>query len=242
MVRERNSILFRNTHAEDREKRRQAEINRSRGILSKADREFLFGIKEYKHRQSVLNREQEIRTRTKNAIRDFGLLVDLLDEKERKRIFEALDDAEHGSVDEFAAVVIEFLYQGIGRDSDRLEDIIARALYGIERKSHGVGGYQGKVQEITTNIEIKRGYDADAIYERYKGGRGHELSPAEIGVLLLEGKLSDDELDDLTPPEGEDDLYIPHRHVPNELTPSSFVEPPESNSTGSAEDEMDSED
>lgn len=241
MVRERNSVLLRNTHAEDKANRREAEINRSRGILSKTDREFLFGIKEYKHPQTETNRRSEIRTRVENGIKDFGLLVDLLGEKERKRIFEALDDSEYGSIDEFAAVVIEFLYQGIGEDPDRLEDIIARALYGIERESPGVGGYQGKVQEITTDIEIKRGYDADAIYERYKGGRGHGLSPAEIGVLLLEGKLSDDELDDLTPPEGEDGLHIPHRHVPDELTPSSFVEPPESNNTESAEDEMDSE-
>lgn len=66
-----------------------------KGFLTTADREFLRGEREYtgeNAKQMRYQRRESIRERTRGAFRDFSLLYDTLDEKERNKIFDVGED------------------------------------------------------------------------------------------------------------------------------------------------------
>jgi len=81
-------------------------------ILTKTEREFLRGEKEYADEKSETNKMQNIRERVFQSLTDFELLAEELPEEERQKIFEQLsEESESHGADE-AASVIEFLYKG----------------------------------------------------------------------------------------------------------------------------------
>lgn len=81
-------------------------------ILTKSDREYLRGDKQYKGQKSESNKLRDIRERVYQSLLDFELLVDELPEEERQKIFERLSEESdsHGAYE--AASIIEFLYKG----------------------------------------------------------------------------------------------------------------------------------
>jgi len=92
-----------------------------KGFLTETDKEFLRGEREYSgenSKQMRYQRRRAVRERTREALRDFGLLNRTLDETERDKIFAAeprsreLKDLQ-GDVRE----VIQFLYTGLGGEA-----------------------------------------------------------------------------------------------------------------------------
>jgi len=89
-----------------------------RGFLTKTDREFLRGGKEYtgeNAKQQRYERREAIAARTRQAFHDFALLYDTLDEHERDRIFDPPRDDVfplHDAVRD----TLSFLYWGIERE------------------------------------------------------------------------------------------------------------------------------
>ena len=63
------------------------EEERGRGILAPVDREFLTGEQEYNHRQTAYNRRTTLQERVINAILDFTVLYEHLDDADRMKLF-----------------------------------------------------------------------------------------------------------------------------------------------------------
>lgn len=171
----------------------EPDVNRPRGILSRTDREYLWGRKEYKHAQTEANRRQEIRERVSNGLRDFQHLWFLMDHDERTRIFEELDeDVLYQSLTGLMA----FVYLGLEQDKNRLEKIIDKGVY-LGANLDESGRWAGEANNVDTSIEIQYNPDVGQIYDRLKQGKTTQLTPAEIGVLVREGKLDGSDLDTL---------------------------------------------
>lgn len=171
---------------------------RPRGLLTDTDRQFMWGVKEYPHESTASNRRADIRERMENGLRDLFYLT-MLSDRDRERILDDLKEhGEPGELRSAIASLIQFLY--IGLDAD--EDVLAETL------AHGIGNaenellpddktyYSGASVEagVDVEIDIKRGFDVDDIEERLRAGRGTTLTPAEVGVLVREGRVDEEDI------------------------------------------------
>lgn len=84
-----------------------------RGLLTNTDREWLQGEKEYKNKQTELNKRQDIRNRVFEAFDDFALLAEELPKEDRQKIFERLREESETNCVEEVSPLIEFIYTGL---------------------------------------------------------------------------------------------------------------------------------
>jgi len=169
------------------------DLDRPRGILSKTDRKYLVGYKDYEHEQSELNRKQEIRKRIQNGFQDFELLENYHDLDQREMVFDELDETE---LDHYIASVISYLYKSSQGDVKWLEDNIHTGVF------KGLTTYQdgaplGDIKSISVDIEIEYEPDVKKIYEKFKDTNGELLTAEEVGLLVRHGKLSEEDIKDL---------------------------------------------
>lgn len=88
------------------------DIDRPRGILTRADREFLANGEESYSRQAAHERRKAIRERVTNALQDFTLLCEL-EKEERNKIFPEPGTAASRRVEAAVSDAIKFLYLGM---------------------------------------------------------------------------------------------------------------------------------
>jgi len=185
------------------------DLERGRGILSKADREYLLGEAEMEHEQSKRNAEARIRNRVTNSILDFNLLVHELKKKDRQQIFQnASDDSEF--VDGLTAM-LSFAYMGLKETGVDFEHILQPAI----RKSEGA--YAAEVLgssvtvDVTFDVETTLETEVDDVIPRIVDGR--PVSPRELFAVLASGesipenveKILLDKTEGLT---GDTDVFI----------------------------------
>jgi hypothetical protein len=188
---------------------------RPRGILSTADREYLFGQREYEHPQSEANRKQDIRERIVNSFLDFSALALRLSEEEREKVFDELL-SEHQFEEPFAST-ISFLYLGLGEDLGKLEKIIEDGVY-IGANSSRIGRWSGEVADVDTSINVERQPDRSEIIAKFEEGNTDQLTPAEIGFLVRAGQLNEDDLREL------EDTTLPLPYLIEDLIQNGDVE------------------
>lgn len=164
---------------------------RPRGILSKTDREYLWGLRDYAHSQSEANRKQDIRERIVHSFQDYPILCLLLDDKDQKRIFK--EEINEESLQSSLEAMIAFVYRGLDQNINRLESIIENGVY-IGTNLNKGGQWTDEAIDVNVSIDIERNPDADELYQRFKEGETDQLTPAEIGVLVQSGKLNSDDL------------------------------------------------
>lgn len=168
-------------------------VDRPRGILSPTDREYLCGLKDYSHDQTVLNRRQAIRERTIEGIRDFNLLWLLLEQTEWEKVMEAFDTGELNTA--FSSM-LAFMFIGIDQDTGRMRQIIERGLY-LGANYDTSGRWSGEANSVDVDIDIEYEPNIDQLYERVQEGDGSQLTPGEIGALVKAGKLDSGDLEEL---------------------------------------------
>ena len=175
----------------------QEILERERGILTRTDREFLLGIKEYEYDQSSINKRRDIRNRICSGLLDLQLLSNISD-ADRKKIF---SQTPEGDIHESMAVLIAFVYSGLDGNIRAIEQIVESGLFKAERG--GIKGYRGGARDVSVDINLTLEYDVEQIYDRFKEGRGDDLTPAEIGVLVREGRLDSEDYKKLSWEEDE---------------------------------------
>lgn len=169
-------------------------MRRSRGILSKVDRAYLFGEREFEYRQSELNRQQDIRERVVDSLQDFILLETLLSEKQRHKIFD--EEIENDILNTSIKSFVSFVYSGLNKDTTRLENIIESGVFAAS-KTHTDRRLQGEVTNVDVSIDIYRTPDIDELYEKLQQGDIDSLTDSDIGMLVRSGKLDSQDLEKL---------------------------------------------
>lgn len=165
-----------------------SEQNRDRGILTSADRSFLNGEAELRNEQSRRDARYRIRNRLSNAILDFQILLNSLDEKDSESVFENLL-SQNGEEIELAPnheliQAITFLYEGIESQGFDFEEVLELAIVRSETR-------QGRVvQDIEIQINIdSETPDPNELLERLRSGE--DLSDAELDILVRESDFDD---------------------------------------------------
>jgi hypothetical protein len=154
---------------------------RPRGILSKTDREYLFGLKDYENEQSEANRRQDIRDRIKSSLKDFKIIWALLKENDRDQVFSSLDDE---TVDDSIEAMVSFIYLGLDGDIPRMEEAIKRGILAGENASS-----EGETKHVDVSINIDHYPDVEAAKEKLQNSPLVELTVEEIGVLAKANEL-----------------------------------------------------
>ena len=168
------------------------ESDRPRGVLSKTDREFLLGQKDYAHNQSRANRKQTIRERIEHSLYDFTLLWLVLPPRERERVITEMDDTDANASME---ALITFVYLSLDQDVAELESriergVLAGASYDPDSKE------DGQVTNVDVSIDIDHQPRVDELKTKLQE-QADGLTPEEIGILARVGELEPEDLEAL---------------------------------------------
>ena len=166
------------------------ESDRPRGVLSKTDREFLLGQKDYAHNQSRANRKQTIRQRVEHSLYDFTLLWLVLPPRERERVISEMPDTD---VDASMEALITFVYLSLDQDVAKLESriekgVLAGASYDPESKE------DGQVTNVDVSIDIDHHPRVNELKTKLHE-QADGLTPEEIGILVRVGGLDPEDLE-----------------------------------------------
>lgn len=120
-------------------------IDRDRGILTKDDREYLFGEKTGYSDGTEYNTKRRIRERVENALLDFAVLFEGLEPKERAKIFSVNDTVteERPLPTDAVRHAIAFLFLGLTDNSS------------IEKRE---GSHHSPAFETELRIGLREGY------------------------------------------------------------------------------------
>ncbi|WP_435360282.1 hypothetical protein [Haloarchaeobius sp. DFWS5] len=144
------------------------DADRPRGVLSKADREYLLGLSEMTHEQSKRNAEARIRKRVTHGILDFYLLIRNLDREDRRQIFEkGLDDPgfEYGLTGMTA-----FTYMGLKEAGMDFEHVLAPAITRAE-EAYAAEGFGTTVDvDVTFEVSVSRAERLDSVAAKLRAG------------------------------------------------------------------------
>lgn len=161
-------------------------IDRERGMLTKADREFLWDFTD-PNENTRIQRRYQIRQRVTNALRDFTFLH-AMREEDVKLIFEDYFNPESSDDTLEPAVIftIEWIYFALGREEflRQVENIIE-----WDDRISSDGTVVAKA-EIDLNIEHME-VDYDAGWRDYDGPEDPELTDATVDTLFELERRSD---------------------------------------------------
>lgn len=164
-------------------KQKREDFDQGRGIFTSSDRKFLFDEKEYDYKESEINKRRDIRKRVKNSIFDLQLLP-IFSKSEREKLFSELDSEQ---LEESISSFLTFVYDSVGGNIESIEPIIEESIYRAEQNS--VATQSRRIKNVDVNIDITYEEDIDEIYKRFMSEQKDDLTPAEIGVLVQEGRL-----------------------------------------------------
>jgi hypothetical protein len=165
--------------------------DRPRGIISKTDREYLCGLKEYAQPQTDANRRQAIRERVINGLEDFALLFLFLEDDEREKVFEELGDEK---TEEVIASMAAFAYLGVDQERPRFEQCLERGILQAANRNK-LFRSTGRATDADVSINVEYNPDPDKLAREFKQGK--KLTDAEIGLLVRSGKIYGEDIEEL---------------------------------------------
>lgn len=174
--------------------------DRSRGILTKSDRNLLRGNIELKNQQQYSNRRHTIRNRIANGLLDFTVIRHLLKDKDRKRIFRDVSReaaTDEVSLNESIRDLLYWVYLGMKEQNYHFEGTLTDAIE--EAEEDYALNYWGQSAEVTVqfDVDVSRSYDLDGLIDRIESGgpiqanRLYDLLRLPRGVPIDTSELSE---------------------------------------------------
>jgi len=154
--------------------------DRSRGILTPSDREFLLGRKTDYTEHSRKQKRNRIRRRVRNAILDFTILFDYLEERDRELVFNP--DAEHR--EEYTrgiTNVLAFLHLGTMGYYTPFKHMLAE---GVNRAEQELAGSDYRMVSVEFNVDPVGNIDVDAVLEKLEEERFEEVTDEELRAFV----------------------------------------------------------
>lgn len=180
---------------------RDEHLNRERGFLGETGKEFLLGVSDVDpESQHARNIRARIRKRTMNAMLDFDILNQHLQERDRDQIFEFTPDRD---MEDFRlsqvgiTSMLAFLYETAKRNNQSFEEWIEQGIHRIEKAD---SDSTVELSPVDVDVEIQQPQEIDVSEVRQKFVRGdlEDITSAELLVLIWmerEGKLDGAEQD-----------------------------------------------
>ncbi|MFC7008722.1 hypothetical protein [Halalkalicoccus salilacus] len=154
--------------------------DRDRGVLTPSDREFLLGRKTDYTDHSKKQKRNRIRRRVRNAILDFTILFDHLDDRDRETVFDP-DDAERDAYTRGITDMLAFLHLGTMGYSTPFKDMLAR---GVSKGEQELAGSDYRMVNVEFNVDPVGRIDVDEVVEKLDAGRFDEITNEELRAFV----------------------------------------------------------
>lgn len=154
--------------------------DRDRGVLTPSDREFLLGRKTDYTDHSKKQKRNRIRRRVRNAILDFTILFESLDERDRETVFDPEDD-ERDAYTRGITDTLAFLHLGTMGYSTPFKQMLAR---GVSKGEQELAGSDYRMVNVEFNVDPVGRIDVDEVVEKLDRGEFEEITDEELRAFV----------------------------------------------------------
>jgi succinate dehydrogenase flavin-adding protein (antitoxin of CptAB toxin-antitoxin module) len=154
--------------------------DRSRGILTPSDREFLLGRKTDYTEHSRKQKRNRIRQRVRNAILDFTILFDYLEERDRELVFNP-DDEHREEYTRGITNMLAFLHLGTMGYYTPFKHMLAQ---GVNRAEQELAGSDYRMVSVEFNVDPVGNIDVDTVLEKLEAERFEEITDEELRAFV----------------------------------------------------------
>ncbi len=154
--------------------------DRDRGVLTPSDREFLLGRKTDYTEHSKKQKRNRIRRRVRNAILDFTILFEHLDERDRETVFDPEDD-EGEAYTRGITDTLAFLHLGTMGYSTPFKHMLAR---GVSKGEQELAGSDYRMVNVSFNVDPVGRIDVDEVVEKLDQGQFDEITDEELRAFV----------------------------------------------------------
>ena len=154
--------------------------DRGRGVLTQSDREFLLGRKSDYTEQSRRQKRSRIRRRVRNAILDFSILFEHLDDRDRQMVFDP-DDEDRDAYTRGMTDMLAFLHLGTMGYYTPFKHMLAE---GVNRAEQALTGSDYRLVNVEFNVDPIGRIDIDEVVDKIEDGRFAKLTDEELQAFV----------------------------------------------------------
>ncbi|MFW6317076.1 MAG: hypothetical protein ACOC06_01225 [Halorubrum sp.] len=157
-----------------------ADAERPRGILTPSDRDFLLGRKTDYTEHSKKQKRNRIRRRVRNAILDFSLLYECLEDRDRKTVFDP-DDEDREAYTRGITDMLGFLHLGTMGYVTPFKDMLSE---GVAKSEQRLAGSDYRMVRVDFNVEPVGQIDVDEVVEKLENDEFAKLTDEELRAFV----------------------------------------------------------
>jgi hypothetical protein len=154
--------------------------DRGRGILTPSDREFLLGRKTDYTEHSKKQKRNRIRRRLRNALLDFTILFEHLEERDRETVFDPDDEAREAYTQGITDL-LGFLYLGTMGYHVPFKDMLSQ---GVSRAEQELSGSEYRMVNVAFDVEPVGHIDVDAVIDKLDAGAFDDITDEELRAFM----------------------------------------------------------
>ena len=154
--------------------------DRERGILTPSDREFLLGRKTDYTEHSKKQKRNRIRRRIRNAILDFTIIFEHLDDRDRETVFDPEDDKREAYTRGITDM-LALLHLGTMGYSTPFKDMLGRGVYKAEQE---LAGSDYRMVNVYFNVDPVGQIDVDDVIDKLERGRFEDVTDEELRAFV----------------------------------------------------------
>ena len=159
---------------------RAFDPDRDRGILTPSDRAFLLGRKTDYTEHSKNQKRNRIRRRIRDAMLDFTILFEHLDDRDRETVFDP-EDEEREAYTRGIVDALAFLHLGTMGYSTPFKDMLAR---GVAKAEQELAGSDYRMVSVDFNVEPVGRIDVDEVIDKLERDRFDEITDEELRAFV----------------------------------------------------------
>ncbi|MFC4245663.1 hypothetical protein ACFOZ7_01355 [Natribaculum luteum] len=175
-----------------------ADSDRPRGILTPSDRDFLLGRKTDYTEHSKKQKRNRIRRRVRNAILDFSILFEYLEDRDRNTVFDP-DDEDREALTQGITDVLAFLHLGTMGYYTPFKDMLSE---GVGKAEQRLAGSNYRMVNVEFNVDPVGQIDVDEVIEKLENERFEQLTDEELRAFVRLLTMSED----FSPEETREDI------------------------------------
>jgi len=167
---------------------RAADADRPRGILTPSDRDFLLGRKTDYTKHSRKQKRNRIRRRVRNAILDFSILYECLEDRDRETVFDP-DDEDRDAYTRGITDILGFLHLGTMGYHAPFKEMLAE---GVAKSEQRLAGSEYRMVSVEFNVEPVGQIDVDEVIAKIEADEFERITDEELRAFVRLLSMSDE--------------------------------------------------
>ncbi|TYL39022.1 hypothetical protein CV102_06930 [Natronococcus pandeyae] len=165
-----------------------ADSDRPRGILTPSDRDFLLGRKTDYTDHSKKQKRNRIRRRVRNAVLDFSILFEYMEERDRNTVFDP-DDEDRDAYTQGITDTLAFLHLGTMGYYTPFKDMLSE---GVGKAEQRLAGSNYRMVNVEFNVDPVGQIDVDEVVEKLDNEEFAQLTDEELRAFVRLLTMSDE--------------------------------------------------